>query len=39
MYDLSQPVPIEVIIGSIAFIFALTGVGVGLVVYYKKKMQ
>jgi len=39
MYDLTQPIPLEVVIGSIAFIFALVGVGVGLVIYYKKKRQ
>jgi len=39
MYDLTQPIPTSLIIGSIAFIFALVGVGVGLVIYYKKKRQ
>jgi len=37
MFDLSQPVPMEVIIGSIVFIFALVGVGLAVVAYYKKK--
>ena len=38
MYDLSQPVPAEVIVGSIAIIFALVAVGLGVVAYYKKKL-
>ncbi|SFV66814.1 hypothetical protein MNB_SV-10-875 [hydrothermal vent metagenome] len=37
MFDLSQPVPMEVIVGSIFFIFAMVGVGLGVVAYYKKK--
>jgi len=37
MFDLSQPVPMEVIVGSIVFIFALVGVGLAVVAYYKKK--
>ncbi len=39
MFDLSQPIPLEVIIGSIVFIIALVGVGLGLVAYYKKKLE
>jgi len=39
MFDLSQPVPTEVIVGSIVFIFGLVGVGLGLVAYYKKKLK
>jgi len=38
MFDLSQPVPTEVIIGSIAFIFGLVGVGLAVVAYYKRKL-
>ncbi len=37
MFDLSQPVGMEVIIGSIIIIFALVGIGLGIVAYYKKK--
>ena len=37
MFDLSQPVPMEVIIGSIVFIFGLVGIGLAVVAYYKKK--
>ncbi len=37
MFDLSQPIPNEVIIGSIIFIFALVGLGLLVVEYYKKK--
>lgn len=39
MFDLSQPVPNEVIIGSIAFIVVLIGIGLGIVAYYKKKLN
>ena len=39
MYDLSQPVPTEVIAGSIAIIFVLVAVGLGVVAYYKKKLN
>jgi len=38
MFDLSQPVPTSIIVGSIAFIFVLVGIGLGVVKYYKKKM-
>jgi len=37
MFDLSQPIPNEVIIGSIIFIFVLVGIGLLVVEYYKKK--
>jgi len=39
MFDLSQPIPNEVIIGSIIFIFGLVGVGLLVVRYYKKKLK
>lgn len=39
MFDLSQPVPTEVVVGSIAIIFGLVGVGLGIVAYYKKKLN
>ncbi len=39
MFDLTQPIGIEVIIASIVFIFGLVGVGLGLVAYYKKKQD
>jgi len=39
MFDMTQPIQIEVIIGSIVFILALVGVGLGVVAYYKKKLQ
>ena len=38
MFDMTQPVPTEVIIGSIVFILALVGVGLAVVAYYKKKL-
>ncbi|MEA1953517.1 MAG: hypothetical protein U9O24_03910 [Campylobacterota bacterium] len=38
MFDMTQPIQIEVIIGSIVFIFALVGIGLGVVTYYKKKL-
>ncbi len=37
MFDMSQPIQMEVIIGSIIFIFALVGVGLAVVEYYKRK--
>ena len=37
MYDLSKPIPTEVIVGSIVFILALVGVGLLVVWYYKRK--
>jgi len=39
MFDMTQPVPMEVIVGSIVFILGLVGVGLGVVVYYKKKLN
>jgi hypothetical protein len=38
MFDLSQPIPNEVIIGSIIFIFILVGMGLLAVEYYKKRL-
>ncbi len=39
MFDLSKPIPTEVIVGSIAFIVFLVGVGLLTVWYYKKKFD
>lgn len=39
MFDMTQPIQMEVIIGSIVFILGLVGVGLALVAYYKKKMN
>ncbi len=39
MFDMTQPIQMEVIVGSIVFIFGLVGVGLALVAYYKKKMK
>jgi hypothetical protein len=39
MFDLSQPIGNEVIIGSIVFIFAVVGVGLLMVEYYKRKVS
>ena len=39
MIDLSQPIPNEVVIGSIIFIFILVGIGLLIVEYYKKKLN
>ena len=39
MFDLSQPIGNEVIIGSIVFILAVVGVGLLVVEYYKKKQN
>ena len=37
MFDLSQPVPASVIVGSIAFIFVLVGIGLGVVSTIRRK--
>jgi len=39
MFDMTQPIQMEVIIGSIVFILGLVGVGLAVVWYYKKKLQ
>lgn len=39
MFDITQPIQMEVIIGSIVFIFGLVGVGLAIVAYYKKKLD
>jgi len=39
MFDMTQPIGMEVIIGSIVFILGLVGVGLGVVAYYKKKLK
>ena len=35
---MTQPIQMEVIIGSIVFIFGLVGIGLAVVEYYKKKI-
>jgi len=39
MFDMTQPIQMEVIIGSIVFIFGLVGLGLAVVAYYKKKLN
>jgi len=39
MFDMTQPIGMEVIIGSIVFILGLVGVALGIVAYYKKKFE
>jgi hypothetical protein len=39
MFDMSQPIQIPVIIGSIVIIFVVVGIGLGVVAYYKKKLE
>jgi len=39
MFDMTQPIGMEVIVGSIVFILGLVGVGLGVVAYYKKKLK
>ncbi len=39
MFDLSKPIPMEVIVGSIAFIVTVVGIGLAVVAYYKKKLK
>ena len=39
MFDMTQPIQMEVIIGSIVFILGLVGVGLAVVKYYKNKLN
>jgi hypothetical protein len=39
MFDMTQPIQMEVIVGSIVFILVLVGVGLGVVGYYKRKLE
>ncbi len=39
MFDMTQPIGMEVIVGSIVFILGLVGVGLAVVAYYKKKLE
>ena len=39
MFDMTQPIQLEVIVGSIVFILGLVGVGLTVVAYYKKKLN
>jgi len=39
MFDMTQPIQMEVIVASIVFIFGLVGIGLAVVVYYKKKQD
>ncbi len=37
MFNMTQPIQMEVIVGSIVFIFGLVGIGLAVVEYYKRK--
>jgi len=39
VFELSQPINNEVIVGTIVFIIALIGIGLGAVAYYKKQIK
>ena len=39
MFDMSQPIGMEVIIGSVVFIIGLVGLGLATVAYYKRKLN
>ena len=39
MFDLSQPVAMEVVVASIVFVVVLVGIGLSIVAYYKKKLE
>jgi len=39
MFDLSQPIPMEVVVASIIFVVVLVGIGLAIVAYYKKKLE
>ena len=37
MFDLTKPVPMEVLISSIVIVVVVVGIGLAIVAYYKKK--
>ncbi len=39
MFDMTQPIQMEVIVGSIVFILGLVCAGLAVVAYYKKKLN
>ena len=39
MFDMSQPIQMPVIIGSIVIILVVVGFGLAAVAYYKKKLE
>jgi len=39
MFDLSKPVPFEVVVGGIGVILILVAIGLGVVAYYKGKLN
>jgi len=39
MFDMTQPIQMPVIIGSIAIIFVVVGIGLAAVAHYKKKLD
>jgi hypothetical protein len=39
MFDMSQPIQLPVILGSIAIILVIVGIGLAVVAYYKKKLK
>jgi len=39
MFDMTQPIQMEVIVGSIVFILGLVVLGLAAVAYYKKKLD
>ena len=39
MFDLSKPIPMEVVVASIAFVVVLVGIALAVVRYYKNKLD
>lgn len=39
MFDMTKPIGNEMIVISIGFIFVLIGIGLGIVKYYKNRLQ
>ena len=39
MFDLSKPIPMEVVVGSMVFVVVVVGIGLAIVAYYKKKLE
>ena len=38
MFDMSKPIPFEVVLGGIAIILLFVAIGLGLVWFYKRKI-
>jgi hypothetical protein len=39
MLDISKPIPMEVVVGSVVFVLVVIGIGLAIIAYYKKKLK